>query len=245
MKSHLLGLLAEKRRAVITHTVTCGLNSDVSLRNSGLERLEKIPSHWKILPIKYLANLELSNVDKLSVEGQQEVSLCNYVDVYKNERITSKIEFMRATATDEQIKRLSLKKSDVLLTKDSETPDDIGVPAFVPEKLENVVCGYHLALLRPNPKLILGEFLFRAIEAETTKSYYFSEAVGMTRYGLDKSAIANTPIPYPSIEEQSKIVKFINKQLSIIDKLVNSIAENKEYLDEHHALLLTESSGEI
>src|SRR5687768_7178147 len=128
-----------------------------------------------MIPVKYLANLELSNVDKLSIDGQKEVRLCNYVDVYKNERITSAIEFMKATASDEQIKRLSLKKFDVLLTKDSETPDDIGVPAFVAEELENVVCGYHLAMLRPNSEVVLGEFLFRAIEAESTKSYYFSE----------------------------------------------------------------------
>lgn len=235
MKKHLLGLLAEKRHAVITHSVTHGLNLNVAMKKSGFERLEEIPSHWNMLPVKYLARLELSNVDKLSVDGQKDVSLCNYVDVYKNEWVTSKIEFMRATASDEQIRRLSLRKFDILLTKDSETPDDIGVPALVVEELTDVVCGYHLAMLRPNPQIILGEFLFRALEAESTKSYFFSEAVGITRYGLDKNALANTPIPFPSIDEQQEIVGFINKQLSVIDKLVKLVTEDSNYLDDRHS----------
>lgn len=245
-KERLLELLAEKRRAVITHAITRGLNSDVSLRDSGVEKVGKIPEHWQLLPVKFLANLELSNVDKLTVEGQEEVRLCNYVDVYKNERITSKIDFMRATATDEQIKRLSIRRSDVLLTKDSETPEDIGVPALVDEELENVICGYHLALLRPNKQMVLGEFLFRAIESNTTKSYYYTESVGMTRYGLDKNALANTPIPFPSIEEQKEITGFINKQLGIIDKLAVSINETKDLLHKRRASLIAAAvSGQI
>lgn len=46
-----------------------------------------------------VADIRSSNVDKLSVEGELDVQLCNYMDVYSNERITSSIDFMRATAT--------------------------------------------------------------------------------------------------------------------------------------------------
>ena len=56
------------------------------------------------------------------------IRLCNYVDVYKNDRITSAIPFMSATASQDEIERFRLKQGDVLITKDSEAWDDIGVP---------------------------------------------------------------------------------------------------------------------
>lgn len=134
-------------------------------KESGVEWLGEVPAHWEVKRVKHIADLQLSNVDKLSVEGQPHVQLCNYMDVYRNDKITSSISFMQATASLEQIRRLSLQKDDVLLTKDSETPDDIGIPAVVTEELDSVVCGYHLALLRPYKDLFDGCFLMRVIQS--------------------------------------------------------------------------------
>lgn len=194
--------------------------SHLSYKPSGAAWLGDIPTHWEVIRLKYLAWLELSNVDKHTVEGQRSVLLCNYVDVYKNGRITSAFDFMRASATDEQIRRLSIRKSDVLFTKDSETPNDIGIPAIVVEELSGVVCGYHLALARPVADSILGEFLFRAIQSSTTKAYYFVESVGMTRYGLGKQSLAATPIPVPPLDEQRAIAAFLDRETGKIDTLI-------------------------
>ncbi|MBK8003908.1 MAG: hypothetical protein IPK12_08155 [Gemmatimonadetes bacterium] len=79
-----------------------------------------------------MAQIFPSNVDKKSYDGQQPVRLCNYTDVYYNERITADLELMAATATPEQVERFTLRANDVLITKDSETADDIAVAAFVP-----------------------------------------------------------------------------------------------------------------
>ena len=67
-----------------------------------------IPDHWKTHRLKEVANARPSNVDKKTVEGQDQVLLCNYVDVYKNERITADMEFMKATATDSQIEQFTI-----------------------------------------------------------------------------------------------------------------------------------------
>jgi type I restriction enzyme S subunit len=53
-KERLLGLLAEKRRAVITHAVTQGVNPRVSLRDSGVSWLGRIPKHWEVWKSKRL-----------------------------------------------------------------------------------------------------------------------------------------------------------------------------------------------
>ena len=58
-------------------------------KDSGIEWLGKIPAHWKVKRLKTIATVQLSNVDKKSVEGQEVVRLCNYVHVYYDERITA------------------------------------------------------------------------------------------------------------------------------------------------------------
>jgi type I restriction enzyme S subunit len=113
-------------------------------KDSGIEWIGEIPEHWRVKRLKYIADVSPSNVDKKAKEDQSEVLLCNYVDVYKNEFITKELSFMKATASDAQIEKFTLSQGDVLLTKDSEDPEDIANPALVREELENVICGYHL-----------------------------------------------------------------------------------------------------
>ena len=138
-----------------------------------------------------------SNVDKKTVEGQEVVRLCNYVDVYKNDYITDELDFMQATATRSQIEGFQLKAGDVLITKDSESWDDIAVPAFVPKHLDSVLCGYHLALIRPDPTLADGEFLFRCFAAEGICDQFRIAANGITRFGLETSSLNDAVIPLP------------------------------------------------
>ena len=118
-------------------------------KDSELPWLGRIPKHWDVSRLRTIATVTLSGVDKKRSDGEQHVRLCNYVDVYKNDFITDEIDFMAATASQSEISRLALQREDVLITKDSETWADIAVPAYVPETLPGVVCGYHLALIRP------------------------------------------------------------------------------------------------
>ena len=136
----------------------CPSRSYPSYKYSGSPWLGDVPTHWEIRRIRTVAEMRVSNVDKHVTEGEIPVRLCNYVDVYKNDRITQMLSFMSATASWNEIKRFRLERGDVLITKDSEAWDDIGVPALVVESANDLLSGYHLALLRPF-KEILGVYL--------------------------------------------------------------------------------------
>ncbi len=118
--------------------------------------------------MRSIVDIRVSNVDKHAKDGEIPVQLCNYVDVYNNDRITHNIRFMRATATLNEIERFRLETGDVLITKDSEVWTDIGVPAFVEYAAQDLVCGYHLALLRPLQATLNGVYLFRVLQSKTT-----------------------------------------------------------------------------
>ena len=75
-------------------------------KESGVDWLREIPAHWQMKRLKAIAAVQLSNVDKHSEEGQVPVKLCNYVDVYYNDVITAELDFMNATATPDQMRRL-------------------------------------------------------------------------------------------------------------------------------------------
>src|SRR5437868_6476918 len=76
-------------------------------------------------PLLEAVDVRFSGVDKKTRAGEATVLLCNYMDVFHNSRITSKVDFMRATASTTEIASNSLRKHDVVFTKDSETSEEI------------------------------------------------------------------------------------------------------------------------
>lgn len=190
-----------------------------SYKPSGVPWLGDVPSHWGVNRLKEICSLRPSNVDKLTVEGQVPVRLCNYVDVYKNERITSSIEFMDATATEEQIEKLSLKRGDVLVTKDSESPWDIAVPTVIAEDIPGLVCGYHLTKL--DPVCAQGDYLAWVLRCYQVNLHFALSANGITRYGLGSSALADGNIPVPPSDEQQAIAYYLDAETARIDTLIH------------------------
>jgi type I restriction enzyme S subunit len=189
-------------------------------RDSGVAWLGRVPAGWSVRRLRFLADIRPSSVDKHSLEGELPVRLCNYVDVYKNDRITDTLAFLEATATPAEIERFSLRAGDVLITKDSETPDDIAAAALVEPSAAGVVCGYHLALLRSVPGAVGGAFLFWAFKAPETLAQCSVRAQGITRFGLSTGAFGDVLLPLPLPVEQRGIAAFLDRECGKIDALV-------------------------
>ena len=156
-----------------------------------------------------IIDLTLSSVDKKSKPRERPVRLCNYMDVYNNTFITDQLDFMAATATDREVARCGLVPGDVIITKDSEKHDDIGVPALVRHDIANLVCGYHLAILRPRPAQVTGAYLVYALKAPPVQHQFHAYANGVTRFGLRKADIGLVEVPLPSLPEQRAIARVL------------------------------------
>ena len=180
------------------------------MKDSRVNWFGEVPAHWEIKRQRNVAEMRVSNVDKHVVDGEVPIRLCNYVDVYKNDRITNRIQFMRATASKEEVERFRLQLGDVIITKDSEEWDDIGVPALVEYAAPDLICGYHLAILRPYKGIMNGAYLLRALQSKVVAYQYHVLANGVTRYGLSHDAIKSVVIPVPPFDEQSAIVRFLD-----------------------------------
>ena len=171
---------------------------------------------WSTHTLREVAEIRVSNVDKKIHSGEAPIKLCNYMNVYSNDYVTESIDFMTASASKSEIDRFGLRVGDVIITKDSETPDDIGVPSVVTDSIDDLVCGYHLALIRPRNGAIDPIYLAKQISSTPIARYFAINASGSTRFGLPVGVIEATRIPVASRSEQTKIADI----LSTVDQAI-------------------------
>lgn len=159
-----------------------------------------------------IAKIEISGVDKKIIDGELPVRLCNFVDVYYNWAITKEKakSFMVASAKQTEIDKCSIAKGMVAITKDSETRDDIGIATYIADDFENVLLGYHCALITPNPAIVDGKYLNAFIHTRYIQKYFENNASGSgQRYTLSNDTINNIPVLLPSMEVQHTIGKLL------------------------------------
>ena len=159
-----------------------------------------------------IAKIEISGVDKKTIEGETPVRLCNFVDVYYNWAITKDKakRFMIASAKQSEIDRFSIGKGMVAITKDSETKYDIGVATYIADNFDNVVLSYHCALITPNPTIVDGKYLNAFMHTQYIQKYFENNASGSgQRYTLSNDTISNIPVLLPPMEVQRTIGKLL------------------------------------
>lgn len=131
--------------------------------------------------------------------------LCNYTDVYYQRHLDQDHLYEKGTASQSEIERFRLRKGDVVITKDSEDAKDIGVAACVVDPSDNLVCGYHLAIVRPLEGLIDGVLLRAIFSTQSTRRQLFVQANGVTRFGLPVKAIESLDVAIPTLDTQRRL----------------------------------------
>ncbi|MEX2363758.1 MAG: restriction endonuclease subunit S, partial [Balneolaceae bacterium] len=173
-------------------------------------------------------------------DDEAPVLLCNYVDVYYNDEIDNSINFMEATANDNELKKFQLKEGDVVITKDSEDPNDIAVPAFIKQTQENLLCGYHLSILRKNDVRIDSKYLFWALKDASIISQLHREANGITRWAISTKHVKNSIIPLPPLTEQKAIADYLDKACQKIDRIIELKEKQVEGIEKFYKSRLLE-----
>jgi type I restriction enzyme S subunit len=202
-----------------------------SYKDSGVDWLGSVPESWSVGRQASVVELRVSNVDKHVVDGEIPVRLCNYVDVYKNDRIHLGMDFSKGTARPSEVERFRLEPGDVVITKDSESWDDIASPALIEEGSSDLVCGYHLAILRPGPDLS-GPYLLRATQSVAVAGQYQVAANGVTRFGLTHGGIRGIHIPLPPSDDQAAIVRYLDHIDSRVQRFIAAKERMIELLEE-------------
>ena len=194
--------------------------------------MEKLLSQICLEGVKYerlggkegICRVEPSGVDKVINITERSVKLCNYMDVYNNRYITDAIveQCTEGSVNQSEYERFVLREGQVLLTKDSETREDIAQSAYVCKDFDDVVCGYHLAVLTPVTK-INSKYLNYVLQSANLRNYFSKMANGVSRYGLKLKSIEDALIPNPPLEIQEQIVSILDHFDTLVNDLMSGL----------------------
>lgn len=211
--------------------------------NDTIERLINEHVERNVAELKELGEFgkfENIGTDKKTIEGEQIVTLLNYVDVYHNKHIDSSVPQMKVSASDKKVKDCTVEKGDIFVTPSSETVDDIGHSSVIEETISNAVYSYHIMRYRLFVKnYILSQYINYAFDTDSVKKQIMKKAQGLTRFGLSKDKFASIQIPVPSSSEQQRIVSILDQFEASIANLKAQLAQREKQYEYYRNKLLT------
>lgn len=203
------------KRSLITETVTKGLNKNASMKNSGIEWIGEIPSHWDVTITKNISN---KITDGAHVSPETENGVYDFISVVNLDN--NSINFNGCLKTSEvsyiQMVKNGCKpqRGDILISKDGT----VGKSVVIDYDREFVVAS-SLVIVTPNKKMI-SYFLNYLIQSNCVQEQLNSFMKGS---GLRRVSVKNNGKLYvtvPSISEQEDIVAFLDKKCNAIDSAI-------------------------
>src|SRR5699024_593850 len=243
-KERLIELLEEKRQAVITETVTKGLDPDVKMKDSGIEWIGDIPEHWETTKVKYTTYVK-------GRIGWQGLRSDEFIDI--GPHIVTGVDFQNGVVNWSKCYRISKKRykeapeiqlqnNDVLITKDGT----IGKIAIVKNKPEKAILNSGVFVTRSLRGEYLTEFFFWLLNSNVFINYMNIMSSGTTVRHLYQETFNNFIYPLPNIVEQRRISNLINEETNHLNQLIKDLKLQISKLKEYRESLIYEAvTGKI
>ena len=230
----LIGLLKEKRQAVISHAVTKGLNPHAPMKPSGIEWLGDVPKHWTIPPIfmRYQAVLG-KMLDEKKVTGNYLVPYLRNADVNWDRINITELPVINIEPSGRE--RFGLKRGDVLIC---EGGAGIGQTAIWNAELD--LCSFQKALhrLRPWKDDEVPRFLYYCMRNAVETGIILAGGTATIPH-LTGEQLRKYRFPKPPKDEQELIVQYLDDQSSKFDSLTAEAERAIELLQERHTAMIS------
>ena len=231
VKERQIELLKEYRTALINQAVTKGLDPNVEMKPSGVEWIGKIPKHWKVKRLKYIADLNM---------GQSPPS-----EEYNDDRLGT--PFLQGNA--EFGAHHPTPKIYCPTSKKHASPGDILVSVRAPVGALNIAdqgygIGRGLCAIRPRTNQLERHYAKYLLEVVRTELY--AVATGSTYDAVTVDEVSNLTCVVPPFSEQDQIAAFLNRKTGQIDELISTEQRKIELLKEYRQSLISEAvTGKI
>ena len=231
-------LLKEKRTSLINELVTKGLNPNVEMKDSGVEWIGEIPSHWVESQFKYYIKLrhghqfrdgdfteegiKIIKITQLDKGGFLNLSNCTTID---KERLTD-------------FEDILIFENDILMCLTGGT---IGKIIKVGKVDEPLLQNYRVGHFSPIDSKSMGNnYMFYLMSSEVIigQIFYDVRETGQPNIGMED--MNRMRICIPPISEQQKIVVYLDEQTQLIDKTVSFEKKRIELLKEYRQSLISE-----
>jgi type I restriction enzyme S subunit len=238
-------LLKEYRQKVISQAVTCGLDEDGNLRerpdslpaqgwkDSGVEWLGAIPEGWEVRKLKYVAKI---NPESLSENTSQEYEL-EYVDIGSVDRAKGMVKTEKFLFKDAPSRaRRTVEHGDIIV---STVRTYLKAISAINNPKENLIVSTGFAVLRPRNGGVESAFFKYSLFGDYFINNVVRNSEGVNYPAINSTKLGSIPILIPSVEEQQRIIKKLDRNTSFIDRQVAEIQQQIEYMKEYKQSLIS------
>lgn len=233
----LVELLKEKRQAIISHTVTKGLDPDVKMKDSEIEWIGEILENWGINKIKYTSYVKGRigwhglRSDEFTEEGPYLVTGTDFINGTVDWNTCYHISEERYSEDP----YIQLKENDLLITKDGT----IGKVALVKNLPDKTTLNSGVMLIRPETEDYRTDFMYWILNSKVFTEYIEYTKTGSTVQHLYQETFENFIFPVPKIFEQKNICDYLTDKTLRIDKTIQKIQSQITTLKEYRQALIS------
>ena len=232
-----IALLQQYKKSLITETVTKGLDKSVPMKDSGIEGVGKIPSHWKVNRLKYAAVVKTGpfgtqlSASEYSDEG---IPVINVKNIGYGTIIEDDLDYV----PDEVSQRLAhhqLQLGDIVFGRKGA----VDKHAIITESQIGWVQGSDCIRVRIDGD-IESRYLNYLFDTVYFAEYVLLYAVGATMASINSDILTNSKILVPPITEQRCIADFLDSNCKTLFEIIENKQSQLTTLQQHKKSLIYE-----
>lgn len=240
-KEELIETLKVSKTKLISETVTKGLDKHVPMKDSGIEWIGEIPSHWELKKIKHCIDSNIGGFWGEDPKGNEnDVSCIRVSEFIKEKCLLKDVELTIRNIPKNKFNQIKVKKGSILIEKSGGGETCLVGNAVIVNDNLNAVYSNFITKIEVkntlNPFFI--NYMLRCMYLKGVNYLCINQTTGIQN--LNTSKYLSEYISIPSKYEQDKIVNFLDKKTSQIDSLVEKVKEQIELLKEAKQKLITE-----
>lgn len=233
-------LLEEYKKSLISKISLTGIET-VNFVNVNYEWINKIPEKWIIANIKSIFSFKKGLSITKEALTETGIKVINYGQIHSkiNNGTTINNKLYRYVPEKYLEYHNSLAEyGDYIFADTSEDIEGCGNNIYIDQN-DKIFAGYHTIILHNNNKIKSKYFayLFKTNEwrSQIRKSVY-----GVKLFSITQKILKNTSILIPPIDEQNKIVEYLDKHCAKLDKVIEYRKQVIEKLEEYKKSLIYE-----
>ncbi len=242
-QKRLIGLLKEKRQAVISQAVTKGLNPDMPMKDSGVEWLGKVPEHWDVSRLRYVTRHGTSITYGIVQAGPHVEGGIPYIKTSDMFGPTLPLDGYSKTSAeiDASYARSKVGAGDLVIAIRASVGKCLPVPA----QLEGANLTQGTAKISPGD-VVDARYLLAYINARPVQTYLNSVSKGATFKEITLDTLRKTPVLLPPILEQRLIASQVHGLNEQFQELIDEAnAAERLLLERRSALISAAVTGKI
>ena len=230
--------LQEFRKALISQTVTRGLNPNAKLKDSGIQWMGGVPAEWRIAPLKTLLSLLTDGTHQTPTYLDKGIPFVSIKDMSSGKLNFSDAKYISQEEHELLSKHAPVAKGDILFSRIGT----LGV--FIKVDTDEVFDIFvSLGLMKIIPDAINTDFLVYYLSSDTIRKYIdivkAGEGTSAAKFNL--TDVSKTPILLPSQAEQQAIVDYLDTKTAKINETIARIDTQIADLKAYRTALITEA----